>query len=516
MINRFKNQQGSALVIVLALVIIAGILGFAAMSVAENQTLMVNRHQEREQALHYAEAGLHRYMAELNNNLGFFDTQNSIDMQSTNIAFEEGLFRLKVTKPTTSDPHLIISSTGWQKDSDIKRTIEVKLSKKTPLSNIIIANVGENRIEYFNRFLRGDVINGPLHINGNLITNGRTGDGYDGPIFNGKVTYSGEWIEETLPSGVTDTTKFMQGEPERVERMGMPAIGNNVEAKTDPGYVYEGRTCIHIIGNQLKIRNQLKSTETKPLPPNGIVYVKGGLGDKWALNTANVFVSGQLDGRLTIVAEKDIYITASDPTDWDRPQGSVTDPRAKSGSGGITYAGLNMTNVTDAASLAQKLANCDDMLGLIANKNVEILHSNWPKQSSGSPAYYWDGWGWYGLGWGLYSDVSPHNMNIHASILAVTGSFKYEKYLEDSAKGDLTVVGSINQYTIGPVAGFGLNILDLGKYDVFHSRISGYGKNYWHDPRLMYDSPPGYLEAAGNGWEIIEWQEVSNPVAAGS
>ena len=52
MINRFKNQQGSALVIVLALVIIAGILGFAAMSVAENQTLMVNRHQEREQALH--------------------------------------------------------------------------------------------------------------------------------------------------------------------------------------------------------------------------------------------------------------------------------------------------------------------------------------------------------------------------------------------------------------------------------------------------------------------------------
>lgn len=510
---KLKNQQGAALVIVLALAIIAGILGFAAMSVAENQTILVNRHQQRERALHFAEAGIHRYMAELNDDLDFYTTGASTAMQNVDTALEDGYYKLQVITPSTSNPYVTIRSTGWPANSDIKRTVEAKLYKKTTLSNLITANVGESRIDYFNRFLRGDVVNGPLHINGNLITNGHTGDGVDGPIFKDKVTYSGEWIRESTPVTAGDTTTFLNGTPVRVESMNMPPISESLESKTDSGYVYTGRTCIYINGSTLKIRNKASSTiQTKSLPTNGIIYVKGGVGDKWHKDTANVFVSGNLDGRLTIVAENNIYITAFDPTDWDRPAGNNTSPMAKSGTGGITYAGLNMAGVSDKASLAEALKNCDDMLGLIANKDVVILHKNWPKQSTNSPAYYWLGWGPYGKGYGDYNDVAPYNMNIHASIYAVTGSFRYEELYEDGKKGWLTVVGSISQYEIGPVAGFGLNILDLKILpDPLHTRLSGYGKNYWHDPRLMYDAPPNFLESISSGWEIIEWREISNP-----
>lgn len=524
MSRRLDNQLGSTLVIVLALVIIAGILGFAAMSVAENQTLMVNRHQQAEKALHFAEAGIHRYMGELNNALTFYDTAESDDMQKDSIAFEDGYFELEITKPNIANPFITIRSTGWQKNSDIKRTVEARLYKKTTLSNIIATNVNESLIDYFNRFIRGDVINGPIHINGDLITNGNTGEGYDGPVFKDKVTYSGKWTRENTPVTTGDKTRFEKGEPVKVAAMGMPETldSESFKAKAESGgYIYEGRTCIYIDGSTLKIRNKLNAIETKEIPSNGIIYVwsNAGAGDKWTLQSPNVFVSGVLDGRLTIVAEQDIYITASDPTDWNRPKGSVTDPRSKSGSGGVTYKNLNMSGITTKESLATALSNQKSMLGLIAYRNVSILHYSWPNEDPSGfldpSAYYYTNWDKYGNVAGIYNDVSPYNMNIHASIYAITGCLEYEKPREGNKKNTLTVLGSIVQSSMGPVAGYAFNILDLPpKYDLLNSRNSGYGKNYWHDPRLMYDAPPGFLEPASTGWEIIEWQEVANPVEA--
>lgn len=520
MINRFKNQHGSALVIVLALVIIAGILGFAAMSVAENQSLMVNRHQQREKALHFAEAGVHRYMGELNSDLTFYDTTESADLMNNDIAMEDGYYTLHIEKPSISNPFITIRSTGWYKNSDIKRTVEAKLYKKTTLSHIITANVNEARIDYFNRFIRGDVINGPIHINGTLITNGHTGEGFDGPVFKDKVTYSGEWKQDDTPSTTNDTTRFEQGLPVQVPALGMPETldSSALEAKAD--LILNGRTCINIDEKNLIIKNRLESTQSKTIPDDGmLIYVKGNVGDKWDLNTANVFVSGKLDGRLTIVAEHDIYITAVDPTNWDRPKGSDTDTMNKSGSGGVTYKGLNMTNVNDKNSFEAAMNNQKSMLGLIAYRNVSILHSNWPDSSPGglfdpSP-YYYTSWDKYGNVGGSYTDASPYNMNIHASIYAITGSFEYELPREGNKKNLLTVVGSINQSLIGPVAGYAFNLLDLPpKYDLLNSRNAGYGKNYWYDPRLLYESPPSFVEPKSSGWEIVEWQEVSNPVVA--
>lgn len=106
MTNKIKNQQGIALPAVLFLVVIVTLLGFTAMSIADNQTIMVSRHQQREQALHYAEAGIHRYMAELNKNRKFYETTASTAMQNADTDFEDGCYRLVVTPLVFLNPWL--------------------------------------------------------------------------------------------------------------------------------------------------------------------------------------------------------------------------------------------------------------------------------------------------------------------------------------------------------------------------------------------------------------------------
>lgn len=500
--EKLKNQKGSALLLVIIMFMILGILGFVAVSVAENQTLMVNRHQQSEKALHYAEAGAYKYMAELNQDFSFYTTEESNHMLGTDTAFEKGYYKLELDLPTTSKPHITIRSTGWVKDSDIKRTVEMDLHKKSFLQNLITANVGNSRFPYANRFMRGDVVHGPLHMNGDLIINGHTGDGFTGPIFYGPVSYSGDLIKQRIPSTAKDETQYHAGEPVKVDRVHIPTSNEHLRLKAD--YVFTGRTCIYIDGDRLKVRNRddKNTTANITIPEKGlVVYVDGGTGNnKWDLDTGNVYISGKLKGRLTVAAENDIYITASDPTNWSKP--------GVKNSGGIIYDGLEGASFTNQDELDAALAGRNDMLGLIANRNVRILHFNWPTDKS--PYYLKDGW--------LIKrdiDVAPINMNIHGSVCAISGSFEYEEPKEGSRKENLTVIGSISQHSIGPVGGYAVNILDLPEnMDVFNKRLHGYGKNYWYDSRLMYQSPPNFIDPANSGWEMVEWREISNSVAA--
>ena len=124
-------------------------------------------------------------------------------------------------------------------------------------------------------------------------------------------------------------------------------------------------------GDRLIIRDRTGKIENRPLPPNGVIYVDSinNSIDKFRLDTGNVFISGELDGRLTIAAKNNIYITGYDPTKWEHPEQLTDKDRTK----GIVYA-----KTPDDPE-------CDDMLGLIAGKNVEILHYGWLKDDGGWP-----------------------------------------------------------------------------------------------------------------------------------
>lgn len=506
-----NNQKGFSIVIVLMLLALLMILGVSAISMANNQTKMVSVHQQREQALQFAEAGVHRYMAELSKDPNFFMTEDSDDIQNKIVAYSDGYFSIVSSKPSVDNPYINVTSTGWHKNSDFKRTVSVNLQKKDLLQNAVTTNTGSDVLWYTKRYIRDDRIYGPLHVNGDLVVNGTTGAAYHvdaGPRFYGKVTYSGAYTPENL-SLAHDTTWFNPeynpgGEPEEVPRTGMLSMNENLKLEADSDYIFQGRTCINLNETSMTIRNKNGSSITKSIPENGIIYVKGQTGNnKWGLDTANVFVSGILDGRLTIAAENDIYITGTDPTNWETVPSALTEDDPP---GGITYSYLKEKDFTPE-NAEELMAKCNDMLGLVANRNVRILRYNWPK---GDGNYYWK------KSSTSHYKVAPFNMNIHASISAVTGSFELEDNRDSGdVKGELVVVGSVIQNRTGALAGYAINLYDFQILpDFVHNRLSGYSRTFVHDPRLMYQSPPSFIDPKQSGWEMVEWQEVSNPVVA--
>ena len=93
-------------------------------------------------------------------------------------------------------------------------------------------------------------------------------------------------------------------------------------------------------------------------------------------------------------------------------------------------------------------------------------------------------------------DIAPYDVEIDAAIAAVNHSFGFERYDEGTVKGTLTVVGSIAQKYRGPVGTFSGS-----------TRLTGYSKDYAFDERMLYLTPPHFIEPANAGFEIITWNE---------
>lgn len=111
-----------------------------------------------------------------------------------------------------------------------------------------------------------------------------------------------------------------------------------------------------------------------------------------------------------------------------------------------------------------------DVLGIVAGKNVVI-----PKEA-------------------------PHDLQIHASIMAIDSSFGVENWWErGNVKGKLTIYGGLIQKNRGPV----------GRFDPATGRIlSGYMKNYHYDPRLGGLAPPAFPTTGD--YKTLVWQEDSS------
>ena len=211
-----------------------------------------------------------------------------------------------------------------------------------------------------------DEVKGPFHTNGTLYIKGR-------PIFHDRVTYSKEI--KHYPTGTNDPD-YRMGPPEQVEPLVFPATNQQLKnlAKYG-GYYFEGRTCIMLDGNAIRIRNKNNSVQVITDLKNGVIYVDGNVSDttsKWNQNLGNVFVSGKLNGRLTIAASNNIYITGYDPT--------ILEWRNRQQTGGITYQD------TTFDEKGYVVNDGDDMLGLIAGEYIRILHYGWFDGRTGNVA----------------------------------------------------------------------------------------------------------------------------------
>ena len=460
-----KKNDGIAMPLVVAIIAVVSLLGFTAVFLTESQTTMGARYEKGETALSIAEAGVNEYIWHLNKDSKFYETtegQAFVEDSKGNPVTHtfvkgNGKYTLEIEAPTTSQPVIKIKSTGWlNADESVKTAVEVGVHKRGFTQYVHLSDSMGNLF-----WADGEQIYGPVHTNGDLRTMGT-------PTFHDRVTYT----NSIKPNGGVDKANYLKGKPEKVARLTFPTINEQLTDWADPtrgGYTFSGRTCIYLNGSTIKVRNPNEShgeTQTLSIPDSGVIYVQGSKGGKWGLNTGNVFISGRLDGRLTIIAAQDIYITGSDPTDYANP--------CNPNSTGYTNAGIFYadTNISGDDNLS------DDMLGLIARGNVRILHFGWPSKTGSD-----------------YSkDVAPGNgITIYAAIFALDGSYGFENYDMGSDKGYIYFHGSLAERSCYATT----------------SGNKGYRESNTHDPRLLYDTPPHFLEPLNSGWEIVTWKKVS-------
>jgi hypothetical protein len=173
----------------------------------------------------------------------------------------------------------------------------------------------------------------------------------------------------------------------------------NMKNKAD--LVVTGTTSITMSGTNLFIKTSATNF-TYGLKESTVIAICTSGG-----NNGDVSIGGQLDGRVTIVAERDILITNH-----------------------LTYAVDPATNTA-----------CNDALGLIANRDIVV------------------------------TTVAPNSLKVYAHMMATgnltpsddtDGSFGVENYNTRAPSGQLTVWGGIVQNERGAVGTFSGSTLSSG------------------------------------------------------
>lgn len=289
-------------------------------------------------------------------------------------------------------------------------------------------------------FIGVDTIKGPLHSNDALLLNGS-------PDFQGETSTS--W-DGTCPSGASNCTSSANryrgtatpnfanvGDPAWAPPLTMPPTNAAIKNYADPevggaGCLFTGPTRIVFNADGTMTvtspYTQVSNCEVganKPLPSNGVIFVQSvpteptdpnwrsscsvssgnPLGypissdvnsSQYGCFDGDAFVSGTLDGEITVASQDSIIIT-----------------------GNTTYAGGTTGN---------------DILGLIADNYVEIYH---PVSGSGNN-----------------QSGALVNPTIHAAILTVKHSFRVQNHNRGNVLGTLTLFGAMGQLYRGPVGTF--------------------------------------------------------------
>jgi len=317
------------------------------------------------------------------------------------------------------------------------------------------------------QFADDDAIKGPMHTNDDILTCGT-------PVFGRTTT---DLIEMTGPfpgwkavggSGCSGSPTFKGPVRTGVTKLTMPTTNATIEAAAQPGYLFTGTTKIRFNGatndmtvttNYNPIRNTFDpggSVTTKPLPANGVIYVKTSTGCGTIVppidasygeptSCGNLYVSGTYTASMTLAAKNDIII---------RPD----------------------TNSATSASLV-KPAGSDWVLGLIANNFVRVYHNVSTDRDGGCD-----------------NNIAPvlDDVTIDAAILSLAHSFVVDNWRCGNDLDQLKVTGAIAQKYRGAVG---------------TTKPSGYTKDYNYDDRLRYRSPPFFLEPVSASWGVVRYNE---------
>lgn len=288
-----------------------------------------------------------------------------------------------------------------------------------------------------------DHLNGPTHTNGQFNIAGHN----PGPIFDGEVRSVSDQINyynngHNITSSNTtnspyDTPAFNGGITLGANAINMPRQATYLRsASTSGGLRLSGNSAVVLNSNgTMNVTNWgYYSAHCGTSCKSCCTLVNQPLPANGALfvDSGDLTISGSLSGRLTAGSSGDIVIPGN--------LVYANDPRINPGS--------------------------TDILGLISERDVMI---------SANAAY---------------------NLEINASIMALSTSFMLENWWTGSPKGTLTVYGGIIQDQRGPV----------GTFNGFSGqKLTGYSKNYTYDSRML-NSPPPFYPTTGD-YITLSWQE---------
>ncbi len=476
------SSKGVALPTVIMVMLVGVTIATMLLAMTTSQARTGVTYEDNISALHSAEAGLNEYLWYLNKENAELDFETV-----TNYPKADPVAAYFIEELESTNMQKTVKVTGWTlRNPDIKRTIEATFKQRSFTEYVYFSDNDPADIWWQS----GEKCFGPYHTNTSLRISGS-------PEFFGAVSYV-EGIEYS--GSATNDPKFYAG-TQQVEPIGYPSNNSELKAHAEAdGYVYTGRTSIMLNSDgTITVWNPSSNSNkvTRPLPPNGVIYVDGtatnettktnpGPTDQQLRDAAakrfnqdlgNVFISGTLKGRLTVGAKNDIYITDYDPT-----YGKDTEA-ASHETNGIHYASTDFEVDTVTGEIRVTGTGQEDMLGLIADNNVAVLTYGWFNNSG--------------------AKMATTGIQVYGAVFAINGSFgnSYNIFKEQdntwnptnsfpSPGGKLTVRGAIIQRKRG--------IVGIG---------TGFTKDYAHDIRMLYESPPYFLAPVDSGWAINTWKE---------
>ena len=428
---RRLGEDGATLVAVLALVTAVLLVGSALFILGTSESDIVEYTVDSAKAFYLAEAGQEAAQGILEElakvDPPVFPQSGALNDQ----ILGDGSYDVTATKVSGLYPWLVeyeIVSTG--EVDGATSTITTRIRRETFAQYLYFSNQASDIW-----FTTGDSLHGRVHSNGKIKIDGD-------PWFGKKVTSAHPTI--TIKNGSNPV--FEEGYEVGVDEVPFPTaseVTSSLKSQAQSGGLYGGtlrgnRAYYEVILGRsgvgtLGYRTYSKVGSRYTYSTWTDVDISTFNGVIWSEEP--IYIEGTLGGALTIGANHNIWITDD-----------------------ILYEGSTPGHGLDA--------DCDDLLGLVAAKNIIVANTA----------------------------ANRNDCEIHAHMLALWKSFKVEDYNQGAPRGDLTIWGGFAQYKVGAVGTF-------NKWGI----STGYNKDYHFDGRLSGWSPPGYPET--NRYVMVSWRE---------
>jgi hypothetical protein len=427
---RFEVGKGTAMFNVLVLILIMSVMALGVSLLVPHEALSIRQRIESEQALYLAEAGLEYAKAYLE---GKFPAYPGTHSETRTLS--TGSFTVTITPNAPSSPWLLEYNVVSVGSSNGEVRVLRALEKLATFAQYVYFTDQENPPWLGEPiwFASHDWIAGPLHTNDQIHIMGD-------PVFGDEVASAWGGPDDTDPSHLPSFEYYNGSSSNHIESAdpGNPPYDNPTFSggyELGVGYIELPTDLIDL--ETMALNAGIHTNQTTEIRfardvgggslLHGYVSYRLWDGSVWGswtdveistlgnpviFTNGNLYVSGILDGQVTLGSSSEIRIK--------------DDIVYRDATNGVPNTG------------------CDDMLGLVSAGDVVVLDNS----------------------------ANSDDVIIDASIMAVSGSFRVENYNEGDPRGILRLYGGIIQKYRGPV-GTGSVGEDLS-VEITHGYIKDY------------------------------------------